>query len=144
MAYTPVWLILQCGLYSSVAYTPVWLILQCGLYSSAAYTPENMALVYTVDFTYNELAYSEFRDVANSCPCPCLNPYKIDPSSRTVFVKNESNMVGSHVNQVHSYCHEPLASHDLLLVWCECTSVITTFGYKELIHNGVCYIRRRL
>ena len=38
-AYTPVWLIPQCGLYSSVAYTPVWRILQCGLYSSVAYTP---------------------------------------------------------------------------------------------------------
>ena len=40
----------------------------------------------------------------------------------------------------------PHASHHLLLVWCECISVIANFGYKELIllENGVCNIRRRL
>ena len=37
--FSPVRLILQCGLYSSVASPPVWLVLQCGLYSSVAYTP---------------------------------------------------------------------------------------------------------
>ena len=43
-------------------------------------------------------------------------------------------------------CHELHASHDVLVVWCECISLITNFDYKELIflHNVVRYIRSRL
>ena len=58
MAYTPVWLILQCGLYSSAAYTPVWLILQCGLYSSVAYTPVWLILQCGL---YSSVAYTPGR-----------------------------------------------------------------------------------
>ena len=39
VAYTPVWIVLLCGLYSSGASTPVWLLLHCGLYPSGAYIP---------------------------------------------------------------------------------------------------------
>ena len=52
--FSPVRLILQCGLYSSVAYTPVWLVLQCGLYSSVAYTPVRSILQCGL---YSSVAY---------------------------------------------------------------------------------------
>ena len=55
VASTPVWLMLQCEVYSSVAYTPVWLVLHCGLYSIVAYTPVWLVLLCGL---YPSVAYT--------------------------------------------------------------------------------------